>query len=244
MDSLIYLDSSVARWYDWFNTSRGDTDFYLNLVMSADSVLDIGCGTGVILREARAAGHTGRLCGIDPAPAMLDIARRRTDIEWTLGDAASITWRDAFDLVIMTGHAFQELDTDTAVHTALTRMGGALRPGGRVAFETRNPQARAWQRWTPEHARTVTRPDGTWARMEHQVQRWDGDCVEFTHTFTGSDWDHCQVSRSRLRFLDVRAVDHWVSASGMTVDQRYGDWDRSPLVEHSPEIITVARKRY
>ena len=52
-----------------------DFGFYLPLVMSARSVLDVGCGTGELLRLTRKAGHTGRLCGLDPANAMLDEAR-------------------------------------------------------------------------------------------------------------------------------------------------------------------------
>jgi SAM-dependent methyltransferase len=54
---------------------RGDFGFYLPLVMEAASVLDVGCGTGMLLRRARAEGHAGRLCGLDPAAAMLDVAR-------------------------------------------------------------------------------------------------------------------------------------------------------------------------
>jgi len=35
--------------------------------MAAPSVLDVGCGTGAMLHEARQLGHVGRLCGLDPA---------------------------------------------------------------------------------------------------------------------------------------------------------------------------------
>ncbi|MEK8169819.1 winged helix-turn-helix transcriptional regulator [Streptomyces sp. M19] len=54
-----------------------DFTFYLPLVMSARSVLDVGCGTGALLRGARENGHTGRLCGLDPAVGMLEVARTR-----------------------------------------------------------------------------------------------------------------------------------------------------------------------
>jgi SAM-dependent methyltransferase len=51
-------------------------DFYLSFVMDAPSVLDVGCGTGRLLHRAREAGHTGRLCGVDPDVAALERARR------------------------------------------------------------------------------------------------------------------------------------------------------------------------
>jgi hypothetical protein len=36
-------------------------DFYFSPAMTAPSVLDLGCGTGTLLKGARTAGHTGRL---------------------------------------------------------------------------------------------------------------------------------------------------------------------------------------
>ena len=71
-----FVESALASMYDAFCAGRPDFGFYLPLVMAAGSVLDIGCGTGELLRLARAAGHTGRLCGIDPAAAMLACAAR------------------------------------------------------------------------------------------------------------------------------------------------------------------------
>ena len=52
-----------------------DYRFYLPLIMSAEGVLDVGCGTGALLHWARETGHTGRLVGLDPAEGMLDVAR-------------------------------------------------------------------------------------------------------------------------------------------------------------------------
>jgi ubiquinone/menaquinone biosynthesis C-methylase UbiE len=57
--------------------------------MTAHAVLDVGCGTGALLHGARAHGHRGRLCGIDPTDAPLEIARGRPDIEWILGHIVS-----------------------------------------------------------------------------------------------------------------------------------------------------------
>jgi hypothetical protein len=80
---------------------------------------------------------------------MLGEARRRPDVEWVLGDLVSVAWDHEFDLVVMTGHAFQVFLDDDGLRTALAAIRAALTGDGRFAFETRNPRARAWERWTP-----------------------------------------------------------------------------------------------
>jgi ubiquinone/menaquinone biosynthesis C-methylase UbiE len=86
--------------------------FYHEQVMAAGDVLDVGCGTGSMLCHARAAGHAGRLAGLDPDAAALERARRRADIEWVLGVAADAAWDREFDLATMASHAFQFLVSD------------------------------------------------------------------------------------------------------------------------------------
>jgi len=104
MVDLLIRDPELAGVYDLFCSwdQRDDFDFYLSLVMSADAVLDVGCGTGAFLHGARAQGRRGRLCGIDPANAMLDIARGRSDIEWIPGDIVSAGFEHDFDVIVMT----------------------------------------------------------------------------------------------------------------------------------------------
>jgi SAM-dependent methyltransferase len=202
----LFADVSLAALYDAFCPwdRRGDFGFYLPLVMSAEAVLDVGCGTGALLHGARDAGHTGLLCGLDPADGMLQQARQRCDIEWILGDLTEVTWDRDFDLVVMTGHAFQVFIEDDEIRTSLAAIHAALVEGGRFAFETRNPPAREWERWTPDHAVEVVDSTGATVRMVHDVETpVSGEVVSFTTTFTSSAWDRPQMSRSSLRFLDV-----------------------------------------
>jgi SAM-dependent methyltransferase len=211
--------------------------------MSADTVLDVGCGTGLLLHRARQAGHIGRLCGLDPAVGMLEQARRRSDIEWVPGDLGSAAWDREFDLVVMTGHAFQVFVTDEELRVALAAIRSALTNRGRFAFETRNPLARAWEHWTPENAVEAIDAYGAVVRMEHDVETpVDGNLVRFTTTYTGARLDGSQVSRSTLRFLDPDALCSFLSGAGLTIEEQFGDWDRHPLTDTSPEIITIARR--
>ncbi len=238
-----FSEPKLAELYDLFAPwGEPDDDFYLPLVMSAASVLDVGCGTGLLLRTVREVGHSGRLCGLDPAAAMLAQAGGRTDIEWILGDLSTVSFDNEFDLVVMTGHAFQVFLTDDQVRTVFAAIRSTLTEGGRFAFETRNPLARGWERWTPEQATEVVTPAGDVVRLAHEVETpIVGDIVRFTSTYTRPTWDHAETSQSALRFLDADALSRFVSDAGLVAEEQYGDWDRTPLADTSPEIITIVR---
>ena len=67
-----------------------------------DHVLDVGCGTGVVAREAgKRVGAEGRVAGLDLNPRMLEIGRRvAPEIEWREGDAGNLPFENGtFDVV-------------------------------------------------------------------------------------------------------------------------------------------------
>src|SRR4029434_4612430 len=165
MVDRLFSDASLATLYDALCADRADFGFYLPLVMSSKSVLDVGCGTGALLHLAREAGHRGRLCGLDPANAMLEQARKRPDIEWILGDLASTRWECDFDLVVMTGHAFQVFIDDKELHDSLAKIRSALTDNGRFVFETRNPLVREWEAWTLDNALEIVDRTGASVRF-------------------------------------------------------------------------------
>lgn len=87
-------------------------------VGTGDRVLDVGCGTGIVAREARArVGPGPRVAGIDPNAGMLAVARR-TDatIEWTDGRAEALPFDDAsFDRTLSQFAAMFFTDARVAV---------------------------------------------------------------------------------------------------------------------------------
>ncbi len=235
-----YTDPRLASLYDQLNPWGEDNEFYLDLVMAAGSVLDVGCGTGVLLQRARAAGHTGRLVGLDPAAAMLDQGRTsRTDIDWILGDLGTVSFEREFDLIVMTSHVFQVFLTDSEIAAALTAVRAALGDGGRYAFETRNPRLRPWERWTG--SAEVVAGDGAVVGAANTGPRLlDGGIVEVTGRFSSPSWERDVLCPSRFRFVGVEALDAMLSAAGLAVVRRYGSWDRRPFTADQPEIITIA----
>lgn len=72
---------------------------------SVGAVLDLGTGTGALLRLVRARHPAGRLTGLDPAPAMLEQAREKMkgdpNVKFVLGSANLIDSPDgSFDVVV------------------------------------------------------------------------------------------------------------------------------------------------
>jgi len=94
--------------------------------------LDVGCGTGFLSLELAARGH--RVTGIDLAPTMLDLARRKAaeagfDIRFQEGDAEQASFPDgSFDLVV-SRHVLWTLPHPEAAIDDWIRV---LRPGGRL----------------------------------------------------------------------------------------------------------------
>lgn len=244
----MFSDADAAALYDVLNPwdpERLPSDaFYDEQVMAAGSVLDVGCGTGSMLHRARERGHTGLLVGLDPDRFALDRARRRGDVEWVEGRAADATrWHAEFDLVTMTGHAFQCLLTDDDLRASLVAVHNALREGGRFVFETRHPQARAWEEWNPSNASDVTDEIGRSLHVWHEVESVRHDVVTFvTRTTALPGGTLLRTDRSTLRFLDADALGGFLADAGFGIEAQYGDWHRVGITGASREIITIARR--
>jgi SAM-dependent methyltransferase len=232
-----YDDVDDARLYDVQNPWGPGDEFYRALVPPDGDVLDVGCGTGSLLARLRADGSRGRLVGVDPGAGMLAVAREKApDVEWVHDHLRPGAYDAEFDLVTMTGHAFQELRTDAEVAEVLRGMRDAVRPGGRVAFETRDPAAREWEQW---HGASFTVPyEGATVTVSYEVHGVDGDLVRFTETTDGGRW-HRRRDPGTLRFLDRAGLARHLAAAGLAVVEQHGDWDRRPA---GPEIVTVAAR--
>ncbi|MHA1546275.1 MAG: class I SAM-dependent methyltransferase [Alphaproteobacteria bacterium] len=162
-------------------------DFYLALAGDVPGeILDLGCGTG---RLACALAQRGPMVtGADPAAAMLDIARRRAGadkVTWIEADAAGLPARNRFDLVIMTGHVFQVFLEDADVMATLRAVHRHLGPGGRIAFETRNPHQGEWRKWTRENTGVrLDVPGAGVVQVHYEVVGQHGQQVTCRDTFS------------------------------------------------------------
>lgn len=239
-----YVDPRLVALYDIENTRRADTDFYVQLAADLDArtILDLGCGTGLLTRELAVDGR--RVVGIDPASAMLAWAQRQPGadrVQWIEGDAGALGTPEA-DLVVMTGNVAQVFLDDSTWAATLRAIHAALRSGGHLAFESRNPDDRAWERWN--RAATYERIDSPYGPIEcwlELISVGDGR-VRFAGHNVFSASGEVVVASSELRFRSRAELADSLTGAGFTVEHVYGDWDRGPVAGTSRVFVVVARR--
>jgi ubiquinone/menaquinone biosynthesis C-methylase UbiE len=104
-----------------------------NVAPGVTRLLDVGCGTGYLLRELAVKLPAAQaLQGVDAAPRMIEVARSmRNDarLEFTVGVAEELPYGDAsFDFVVST----TSFDHWHDQSRGLAECGRVLEPGGRL----------------------------------------------------------------------------------------------------------------
>jgi ubiquinone/menaquinone biosynthesis C-methylase UbiE len=192
-------------------------------------VLEVGCGTGLIL--GRLAPRAASACGLDLSPGMLDVARKR-GLNVVLGSATQLPFATAsFDLVC----SFKVLAHVPDIAQAVSEIARVTRPGGHMVLEFYNPwslrylakrlagpqpisdgrtEADVFTRWDSPRAIKAMLPDGV------ELESFRG-----VRVFTPAAFAHkLPLVRDVLHFAEHRAV-------------------ASPLRYFGGFLIAVLRKR-
>lgn len=258
MSPALY-DSFIADYYDESPIVRQrtqDVTFYRDAAREfGDPVLELGCGTG---RITMALAQTGkRVTGLDLSERMLERAARkraalnkeeRERVHLVQADMTQFELGEKFQLVIIPFRPFQHLLEVRDQVACLERVRKHLRPGGRLILDVFQTDAERMH--DPVHMREsplieYATSDGRKVRISERVaafhraeQRND---VEMIYTI-----EHPNGKKERLvfawplRYFFRYEVEHLLARCGFRVSDEYGDFDRSPIRDNSPEMIFVA----
>ncbi|MDJ0826669.1 MAG: class I SAM-dependent methyltransferase [Rhodobacter sp.] len=235
--SALYTDPSLAGLYDSRNPWGADFDFCVKAAENARSVLDLGCGTGML---AASLAKTHDVTGVDPAGPMLDIARARPGgdrVTWVTGDARSLDLRRSFDLIVMTGHAFQTLLTDSDIAAALTTIADHLAPAGRFLFDSRNPAATDLTRWGPDHSHSTREHPDLGPIERYSTYSQDGEIVHYVEHYTVRATGARFSGGDSLRFAPKPTLDRLLSEAGLTSEPCFGDWTGAPWTPQAADMV-------
>lgn len=220
MADAIFADPALARIYDAFDAERDDLDVYLDLVreLGARDVLDLGCGTGSL--PILLTGSGIKVTGVDPAAASLDVARGKKaadQVTWIQADATTLPPLQV-DLAIMTGNVAQVFLTDDEWLATLAGLAGALKHHGRLVFETRRPERRAWEEWAVNTGPVVRDLPGVGeVEQRREVTQLALPYVSFRYSYRFAVDGLVLTSDSTLRFRSRDEIEQSLATTGFTV---------------------------
>ena len=162
---------------------------------------------------------------------------------WIEGTSAGLPV-DAVDVAVMSSHVAQLFTGDDEWRRTLADLHRSLVPGGRLAFDSRDPRARGWERWNAvDSRREVTLPNGDVVRAWTEVTAVEGPTiVSFTHHYTFPD-GHELESDLALRFRSEAEIRTSLLDAGFAVDHLDGGWEGQPVGSSDGELLVIARAR-
>src|SRR5713226_7514083 len=261
MSSALY-DSFIADYYDEspvVHESLKNVAFYRDAARDyGDPVLELGCGTGRVTMAVAEAGK--RIPGLELSERMLERAVKkrgglrveaRERVHLVQSDMAKFDLGEKFRLAIIPFRALQHLLEVRQQMDCLECVRKHLMPGGRLVLDVFQTDAERMH--DPVHMREMQvteyrTTDGRQVRITERVaafhraeQRNDVEMI-FSVVHPGGRQEKL-VFAWPLRYFFRYEVEHLLARCGFKVSAEYGDSDRTPIQDDSPEMIFVAESR-
>lgn len=249
-------DDSVPDW-------PGEIDFYRAYAAKAKSqdrsVLELACGTGRV--AIRLAQDGASVVGLDISPDMINVAMQKTtgleNARWIEGDMRSFQIDETFELALIPGHAFQNLNTPQDQVACLECIQQHLNPGGIliVHLDHMNIENMRWLGGLCGEKRGVFKAAEQFQHPQtgHQVRAsraWTYEPSTQT-AIVQTVWEEIAANGDVLNRVERRPIrlhcvfrfemEHLLARAGFEVTAVYGDFFRHELQDESPSMVWVAR---
>ena len=240
--------------------ARSDLLFYVGEAEKVrGTILELGCGTGRVLLPLARAGHT--VVGLDGSPQMLARCKAklrdepkpvRDRVTLHEGDVCSFDLGDTHALVIAPFRVVQHISTIDDQLRFFDAVARHVAVGGRFIFDVFNPNFAALVAADGREREDTSEqqlPDGRSFRRSYRVSRvrWVDQVSEVELVYYVSD-SRTGTPKRHAQSFDMRwylraELLHLLARSAFCVDAIYGDFDRSPLTDKSPEQVVCATRQ-
>jgi SAM-dependent methyltransferase len=223
-------DTWAADYDAWAAHMTEDVAHYVSLAREAEGpIVELMVGSGRVAIEV--VRETGKqVLGIDSSPAMLEIARERSEglpLELRLGDVRDLELEEPAALIYVPFRSLLQLQGWYDRRRVFERVAASLRPGGRFAFNS----------FVFSHT-VAARLDGTTQDQNgvvHSLRYVPADNrIELTRADSGA--------MIRLWWATKSEWEGLIDVAGLEVEALYGGFAHEPFTDESLETVWVTRK--
>jgi SAM-dependent methyltransferase len=238
-----YFDERIAERYEtyWPNLfDRATVDpavGFLADLAGSGAALELGVGTGRIAVPRRQRGV--RVRGIELSPAMVSRLRTKPgadDIGVTIGDFATTRVDGTFELAYLVRNTIMNLTTQDEQVACFRNVASHLRPGGRFVIEVIVPALRRLPPGETIRAFTVTPTHLGFDEYVDLVAQ-----ISVSHHYWMVDGS-VETFSAPFRYVWPSELDLMARLAGMTLRERWRDWNRAPFTGDSPSHVSVWEK--
>jgi hypothetical protein len=219
-------DSSTNSYFDPA-TIEETVDFLEPL--AAGGALELAIGTGRIAVPLAARGV--RVAGIDLSPDMVAQLEKKTDeIPVELGDMATTRVDGTFSLAYIVFNSMNNATTQEGQIATFANAAAHLEPGGCFVVEVgvHNRQRLEVFDLSDTHVGVDELDFDTQRLVSHHFSLVEGE------------WKRASIP---FRSVSPAELDLMARLAGMTLRERWADWDRSPFTAESTKHVSVWEKQ-
>ncbi len=237
-----YFDEWIAKGYDtlWanlFDPAVVDPAVsFLADLAGTGAALELGIGTGRLALPLSQRGV--RVHGIDLSPAMVAQLQAQPgagDIGVTIGDFATTKVGGTFTLAYLVRNTITNLTTQDEQVECFRNVAAHLEPGGRFVLEVYIPELQRLPPGETVHPFTVTPTHLGFEEYDVATQ------IAFSHHYWVID-GKLEFRSSPFRYVWPSELDLMARLAGMTLRERWSDWNRAPFTSESRNHISVWEK--
>ena len=227
----------LSKFYkkDWGNDSIGYIDLITNVINTLDlkitSILDVGCGTGILANELKKMNF--EVSGMDISEDMINVAKETTtEIEFIVADMRNFDMKKKFDMITCAFDAINYITTDEDMENAMSSIYNNLNENGFFIFDVNTPYL-----YEDKHFGVINRVfDNIHFK---QILEYDKTTQIATTLF---DFGNNEREIHIQKAYTVKEMDEFLLKAGFKIVDRYKNFRLEPIENRSYKVFYIVRR--
>jgi SAM-dependent methyltransferase len=192
-------------------------------------ILDVGCGTGVLVAKALAAGFDAH--GLDASAAIVSVARTRVPHDAVrVQRMQDIDEREQYDVVVALSWSIHYCADANEMENVLVRIHSALKPGGRVLLQVAHgpnlPDG-----WSEDHELSPGGTSDVFLRYQFRADPMRIGGVLADYGYRCASLGEAFEETHALTMADLGEVTRCLQHAGFAPVESWNSWKRDPFVD-------------